>query len=116
VSPLYTVRSGFLAAGIPTGLVDEVLEAFGEAKRRFYLSDLRPSSLEGGRFSEAVFRVLQWATAQAVTPFGKTLPKVDALVTSLQNCPSNFDDSLRLHIPRTLRLIYDVRNKRDIGH
>lgn len=110
------VRSGFLASGVPAALVDEVLDAYGEAKRRFYLADLRPSALEGGRFSEAVFRILQWAGGTTVTPLGRTLPRVDALLSTLQGLPSTVDDSIRLHIPRTLRLIYDIRNKRDIGH
>jgi len=44
---------------VPTELLDEVLDAFKEAKRRFYRDDLRPSAIEGGRFSEAVFRILQ---------------------------------------------------------
>jgi len=79
------VQQGFIAAGVPADLIDEVLDAFAEAKRRFYRQDLRPSEIEGGRFSEAVFRVLQWDTTQKYTPIGKTLPKVDSLITTLQN-------------------------------
>jgi hypothetical protein len=108
------VRQGFIAAGVPADLADEVLDAFAEAKRRFYRDDLRPSEIEGGRFSEAVFRVLQWSTTQAYTPIGKTLPSVPALIDTLER--SQGHDSIRLHIPRTLRLIYDVRNKRDVAH
>jgi hypothetical protein len=108
------IRQGFGAAGIPIALVDEVVDAFAEAKRRFYRDDLRPSGLEGGRFSEAVFRILQWETTQEYVPLGKTLPSVDKLVTTLQNAEGS--ESVRLHIPRTLRLIYDVRNKRDVVH
>ncbi|TFB90459.1 hypothetical protein E3O44_02265 [Cryobacterium algoricola] len=108
------IREGLLEAGIPAELVTELLIAFAEAKRRFYRNDLRPSEIEGARFSEAVFRILQWATAEQYTALGRTLPSVDAMMNTLINAASN--DSIRMHIPRTLRLIYDVRNKRDVAH
>jgi hypothetical protein len=91
-----------------------LLEAFSAAKGRYYRQDLRPSAVEGGRFAEATFRVLEWASTGQFTPLGKTLPTVDVLLKTLPNRPSN--DSVRLHIPRTLRLIYDIRNKRDAAH
>lgn len=109
------VRAGFSEAGVPTGLVDELLEAFAEAKRRFYRDDLRPSEIEGARFSEAVFRILEWSTTQTYTPLGDTLPKVPTLMGKLEQATAA-PDSVRFHIPRTLRLIYDVRNKRDVAH
>lgn len=108
------VPRGLTAGGIPEELVRELVEAFVEAKRRFYRDDLRPSEIEGARFSEAVFRILQWATTQKYTALGTTLPSVDTLMTTLIN--SSASDSFRIHIPRTLRLIYDVRNKRDVAH
>jgi hypothetical protein len=112
---LADVRSGFVAAGIPTELVDELLGAYVEAKRRFYLGDHRPQEVEGGRFAEAVFRALQHLAGMKVTPLGKSLPSVDTLLTSLENATGQ-PDSVRLHIPRTLKLIYDIRNKRDAAH
>jgi hypothetical protein len=114
-SPLI-VQQGFVSAGIPHVLVDELLEAFSEAKRRYYLDDLRPNAVEGGRFSEAAFRVLQSATAGGqYTSAGKTLPSVDKLLVTFENAVGHHD-SLRIHMSRTLRLIYDIRNKRDAAH
>lgn len=110
----YRVQNGLSAAGIPVELVKELVEAFSEAKRRFYRGDLRPSEIEGARFSEAVFRILQWATTQNYTALGNTLPSVDSLLKTLISSSTN--DSIRIHIPRTLRLVYDVRNKRDVAH
>lgn len=109
------VRTGFSVAGVPTELIDELVEAFAEAKRRFYRDDLRPSEIEGARFSEAVFRILEWATTQTYTPLGDTLPKVPTIMGRLEQATAA-PDSVRFHIPRTLRLIYDVRNKRDVAH
>ena len=109
------VRQGFVTAGVPDELVDEVLDAFAEATRRFYRDDLRPSEIEGGRFSEAVFRILQWTTTQTYTPLGGNLPKVPTLIGTLEQVTSA-PDSVRFHIPRTLRLIYDMRSKRDVAH
>ncbi|WP_163768344.1 hypothetical protein [Mycolicibacterium parafortuitum] len=93
----------------------DLLDAYTEAKRRFHLDDLRPSAVEGGRFSEAAFRILQWQTTGAFTPLGATLTKVPTLVNQLEN-QTHAPDSVRFHIPRTLRAIYDIRNKRNIAH
>jgi len=59
--------------------------------------------------------MLQHATTGRHTALGKTLPSVDRLLTTLENA-SGEPDSIRLHIPRTLKLIYDIRNKRDTAH
>jgi hypothetical protein len=97
------VRQGFVAAGIPQQLVDELLDAYEEAKRRFHLGDLRPQVVEGGRFSEAAFRILQHVVGQKVTPVGKTLPSLDKLLPAFKAATGQHD-SVRLHIPRTLKL------------
>lgn len=78
------VRQGFVASGVPSVLIDEILNTFAEAKRRFYRADLRPSAIEGGRFSEAVFRVLQWRTTHAYVALGKTLPPVDRMLVTME--------------------------------
>jgi hypothetical protein len=109
------VRQGFLDAEFPEAVVDEVLEAYTEAKRRYSLGDLRPQEVEGGRFSEGVFRLLQHASGQKMTALGKTLPSLDKLLSTLENTTGQ-SDAVRLHIPRTLKLIYDIRNKRDAAH
>lgn len=97
-------------------LVDELLSAYEESKRKFYLGQLRPNEVEGGRFCEAAFRLLELITTGTFTQLGKQL-NTDALITQLAKLPSNkFSDSVRLHIPRSLRVVYDIRNKRDAAH
>ncbi len=112
---LEQLRSGFKATGLSALLVDELLNSYVEAKRRYHLGDHRPQEVEGGRFSEAVFRLLQEICGQAVTPVGKTLPSVDTLLGRFAQA-SGQPDAVRLHIPRNLKLIYDIRNKRDVAH
>ena len=113
---LSVAEAGFLAAGIPAILVTEILEAYAEAKRRYYLGDLRPNLVEGGRFSEAAFRILQWATDSGnFTPIGQSLPGVPSLLGTLAQRTA-FDESLRLHIPRVLQGIYQIRNTRNGPH
>jgi hypothetical protein len=109
------VRNGFVATGIPQQLVDELLEAYVEAKRRYHLGDLRPHEVEGGRFSEVGFRVLQHLAGLRVTPLGRSLPGTDKLLPMFEGAGGH-PDSVRVHIPRTLRLVYDIRNKRDVAH
>lgn len=112
---LETVRKG-LSKTQSAKLVDELLEAYADAKRNFYLGGLRLSAVEGGRFCEAAFRILQERTTGTFRPLGKKLD-VERLISDLANLPSgSHPDSIRLHIPRALRVVYDVRNNRDAAH
>lgn len=112
---LSTVRNG-LSASLDAKLVDELLDAYQEAKRNYYLGGLRLSAVEGGRFCEAAFRLLQQRTLGSFDALGKQL-NTDALIKQLSNLPGGQQpESVRLHIPRALRVVYDVRNKRDNAH
>jgi len=105
-----------LQVKFPAILVDELVDCYSEQKRNFFLGNHRPNEIEGGRFSEAAFRLLEHLAGFPITPLG-TQVNTDGLIRNLQGLPAaNFIDTIRLHIPRTLRVIYDIRNKRDVAH
>lgn len=99
----------------PKNLVDELLDCYQEQKRNYFLGNHRPTEVEGGRFSEAAFRMLEHFAGVPLTPIGKQLD-TDALIRRLQGLPATHPDAVRIHIPRTLRVVYDIRNKRDAAH
>jgi hypothetical protein len=97
-------------------LVEELLGAHQDAKRNFYLGGLRLSAVEGGRFCGAAFRILQQATTAKFTPLGKALDTTKIIMDLAKVSSASAPDSIRLHIPRALRVVYDVRNNRDAAH
>src|SRR5262249_21743748 len=102
-----------LIAHFPARIVDELIECYTEQKKNMYLGRMRPNEVEGGRFAEAAFRMLQHVAGLPVTPLGTQLD-TERVIRDLANLPSSGNqDSTRLHIPRTLRVVYDIRNKRD---
>lgn len=97
-------------------LVDELLEAYSEAKRNFYEGGHRLNAVEGGRFCEAAWRLLEERTHGSFMPLGQTL-NTEAVSNKLANLPvGSHPESVRLHIPRSLRVVYDIRNKRNAAH
>jgi hypothetical protein len=105
-----------LVAAYDAKLVDELLEAYEEAKTNYYLGGLRLNAVEGGRFAEAAFRLLQQETTGSFDPLGVPL-KTEQLIKQLENLQrGSHADSVRLHIPRALRVVYDIRNNRDAAH
>lgn len=98
-------------------LVDELLECYKEQKRNLLLGNLRPNEVEGGRFAEAAFRLLQSFAGFPVTAIGQSLD-TERVIRDLQNIPAarGIPDSVRIHIPRALRVVYDIRNNRDAAH
>jgi len=100
----------------PTNVVDRLIEAYSELKRNYLLAKHRPNEVEGGRFAEAVFRLLEHVTTGRHTSLGQQL-NTDGIIRTLSQLPATaHPDSVRLHIPRTLRVIYDIRNRRDAAH
>src|SRR6266853_3557701 len=109
-----SIKAG-LTPPLPSNLVDELLEAYSDAKQKFYEGGLRLAEVEGGRFCEAAFRLLESAAGIAMTRVGRPID-TDSLIRQLGSLPLSVSDSIRLHIPRSLRVVYDIRNKRDAAH
>ncbi|MBO0840259.1 MAG: hypothetical protein J2O49_05530 [Sciscionella sp.] len=105
-----------LVAHHNTQLVDELLTAYEESKRNYYEGGHRLSAVEGGRFCEAAYRLLEERALGKFTPLDGILntPKV---AQQLAHVPANSQPpSVRLHISRALRVVYDIRNNRDAAH
>ena len=105
-----------LQVSLDQKLVSGLLDAHEEAKGKFYLGGLRLSEVEAGRFCEAAFRLLEEITTKKFTPLGNQLNTTN-IIRDLKQLPKgSFPDSVRLHIPRALQCVYDVRNNRDAAH
>jgi hypothetical protein len=106
-----------IATASDDALAGELIEAYAELKTRYFRRDFRPGQLEAGRFAEAAFRVLELKATAAYTPVGRSLPSVQRLLQTLEAADATrVHESIRLHIPRALAAVYNVRNRRDVGH
>lgn len=98
-------------------LVDALFASYQILRERYYFGDFRPTALEGGRFAEAVLRILQEKTTGSYTPLDQSIGNfVNERIKIEKSDKTKFHESLRIQIPRTIQIIYDIRNKRDIGH
>jgi len=114
---MYKIIEKELEKSLPKKIVQQLLETYKEVKRNYFLGNLRIGEVEGGRFSEAVFRLLEYITTKKFTPLDKQIKDFANKCRDLENLPSSkFSESIRIHIPRTIRLVYDIRNKRDAAH
>ena len=113
---LTSLEAQIAAASDPV-LAEELTEAYAELKTRYFRRDFRPGQLEAGRFAEAAFRILELKATGSYTPVGKSLPNIQRLLQTLESADaSKVHESIRIHIPRALAAVYNVRNRRDVGH
>lgn len=103
-----------LSSKIDPDLVKSLLDYYNELKQKFFLSQYEPSALNCSKFAEVVMRIIEYVAKGSYTPFGKYV-YLDNLVEELEKLPK-LDDSIRIHIPRILRAIYDIRNRRGVTH
>jgi hypothetical protein len=101
---------------LPAKLVDELLAAYTETKENVYTGGLRLSAVEGGRFCEATLRILEQVTSGTHTDLNLQI-NAEKTIENLRNLPaSQHPAAIRIHIPRAVRVVYDIRNSRDNAH
>ncbi len=107
-----------LKSKLPSELVEALLFSYDEMKQNFFLGKHEPSELNGGKFCEACFRILQHETCGGIyTPLGTSVPDMIGKLRDFEKIPTiGTNESYRIHIPRTLIAIYNIRNKRGVGH
>lgn len=103
-----------LTSRLPKELVRALLSCYREIKENFYLGKHEPSELNGGKFCEVVIRILEHEAYTKFTPLGVQIKNMGDKLRQFENATAN--DSVRFHIPRVVNGIYNVRNKRGVGH
>lgn len=113
---LTAVKSN-LEKKLPKELVENLINHYVEIKTNFNLAKHENTELNASKFSEAAFRILEHALDGKHTLLSKQIHGfTDKCREFEQRSSTGVDDSIRIHIPRTLILIVDIRNKRGVGH
>ncbi len=105
----------------PSGLRAELLECYRGIISAYAERRWRASELEGGRFCEVVFTIIEGALKGAFqASASKPANMFQSCITLESKYPPNSsrvgDRSLRILIPRLLPVLYEVRNNRNVGH
>lgn len=102
--------------GLPKGLRDELLKAYGEISRNFREGRWEPAELNGGKLCEIVYTILRgYTTGKYPSKASKPSNMVDAC-TALAQAGSQFPRSIRIQIPRMLIALYEIRSNRNVAH
>lgn len=99
---------------IPQDIVTELEKEFQKLHQQYFLGKWEPSQLDGGRFAEHVFRIIEYKQNNAFTPIGTTIPRVAIYNSASQD--TALPESIRFHILKLADLILDFRNKRNVAH
>ncbi len=99
---------------IPNDLVDVLQFEFQKLHQQYFLGKWEPSQLDGGRFAEAVLRILQHKDTGTFTAIGTQLNRSQIAISVKRN--TGLPESLRFHILGLTELIFDFRNRRNVGH
>jgi len=104
-----------LSLSLPNDLVKLLLNAYSEIKENFYIGKHEPAELNAGKLCEIVLRVLQVETNQRPTPFTTHIRNLAEEFRKFENA-AGANESIRFHIPRLASAVYNIRNKRGVGH
>lgn len=70
----------------------------------------------GGKFAEIGIRALDLELFRKYKPFDSSLHPIDDKLLATYENKTGYCDSYRILIPRVLKTIYDIRNRRGIAH
>ncbi len=114
------IETAKILAELPAGLRDPLIKHYREIGTNFAEHRWGPSELDGGKFCEVVYSILDGAICGKF-PAKPSKPKdMVQACRALEGLPADpnrvGDRSLRILIPRVLLPLYEVRNNRGVGH
>lgn len=102
-------------SNLPKELSDKLEQCYTNIRRNYREGKHEPVELNGGKFSECVYRILEWKTTGKYIPIGTQISNFGDSLKKFENLTSE-PESIRFHIPNVLNALFDIRNKRDVGH
>ena len=103
-----------LTTTLPLDVVKALLDEYSHIKHQFFLKRYQPTELNAARFSECVLRLIEHLDIGTFTPFGKQLD-TEKIINRIVNNTS-LTEGIRFFIPRLVRVLLDIRNKRNVAH
>jgi hypothetical protein len=101
---------------LPTGLRTELLAEFAKITQNYRERRWEPQNLDGGRLSEVVYTILDgYTSGGSYAAKASKSANFGAACKALEN-RTGYPDSARLTIPRVLVALYEIRNRRGVGH
>jgi hypothetical protein len=109
-----------LLAGLPKALRDALLNCYQEIVSNYLERRWEPSELNGGKFCEAVYSIIDGAVKGSFPAKASKPRDMLEACRALEKVPADpnrvGDRSLRVTIPRKLPVLYEIRNNRGVGH
>jgi hypothetical protein len=107
-------------SGLPVTLRDPLLATYTEIVSNYIEHRWEPSELNGGKFCEVVFSIIDGSVRGEFSAKPMKPPNMRDACQGLEKLPSNVrlvgDRSFRVLIPRLLAGLYEIRNNRGVGH
>ncbi|MFF8566173.1 hypothetical protein ACF06N_14565 [Streptomyces albidoflavus] len=102
---------------LPSSLKAELVDEFNKITRNYREGRWEASELNGGKFCEIVYSILDGYLAGGSYPSRAKKPaRFKDACEDLAKSAKMYSESARLTIPRLLIPLYDVRNRRGVGH
>lgn len=113
-SPINRLRND-LSKSLPNELVNKLLDIYVEIEENLFVGKHEPAELNAAKFCEVIYRILEFEATGSYTSFGTHLKDIIQGFRNFEN-QTKMNDSIRFHIPRVAIAIYNIRNKRGVGH
>ncbi len=114
------IDSSRVLAGLPKALRETLLVSYREIISNYLEGRWEPSELNGGKFCEAVYSIINGAVKGSFPAKASKPNNMLSACRMLESEPADAnrvgDRSLRLLIPRLLPVLYEIRNNRGVGH
>jgi len=116
-TPHYPSTIETALAGIPQFFRSRIIKSYKNVKRAYTEGRNTECVHNSGRFCEVLIRWLQKRLTTKYIPFSEKINNFVSECDKLEQSPKAAGpDGLRILMPRALKFIYSMRNKRDAGH